>query len=141
MTSSFDTAVNNLSELFVCKCKYPNNETIDLRKENEYVYSKCSKCNNESKQLLKSIKQNFKYTNILSYNNHAKLLLLLRKGIYPYEYRNSFDKFNETQLSSYESFYKSKTNSNITKKEYRHAKNVWNALNCETTADCHDLYV
>ena len=141
MTSSFDTAVNNLSELFVCECKYPNNETIDLRKDNEYAYSKCRKCNNESKQLLKSIKQKFKYTNILSYNNRAILLLLLRKRVYPYEYRNSFDKFNETQLTSYESFYNSKTNYNITKKEYRHAKNVRLVFNCETIADYHDLYV
>ena len=81
------------------------------------MHSKCRNCNNESKQLLTSIKQKFKYTNTLSDNNHAKVLLLLRKGAYPYEYMNSFDKFQETQLPSYESFYSSKTNSNITRED------------------------
>ena len=96
-TSSLDTAVNNLTELFVCKCKYPKTETIDLRQDNEYEYSKCKNCNNKSKQLLESIKEKFKYTNRLGDNNHAKLLLLLllllRKAVYPYEYMNKFKKF------------------------------------------------
>ncbi len=28
----------------------------------------------------------------------SKLSLLIRKGIYPYEYMDSFDRFNETKL-------------------------------------------
>lgn len=73
MTSSLDSSVNNLSNLFACKCNYPKNESIELTQDSEYVYSKCKNCNNTKKQLLKDLKQKFKYTNRLSDNNHAKL--------------------------------------------------------------------
>ena len=48
--------------------------------------------------------------------------LLKQKGVNPYEYINSFDKFNETNLTSKESFYCSLNNNKITDKEYKHAK-------------------
>ena len=34
-----------------------------------------------------------------------KFILLLRKGVYPYEYRDSWEKFNETSLPEKEAFY------------------------------------
>ena len=34
-----------------------------------------------------------------------KFALLLRKGVYPYEYMNSWEKFNETSLPDKEAFY------------------------------------
>ena len=34
-----------------------------------------------------------------------KFYLLLRKGIYPYEYMDSWKKFNETELPPKKSFY------------------------------------
>ena len=37
------------------------------------------------------------------------LILLLRKGIYPYEYMSSWKRFNETLLPEKENFYKIKT--------------------------------
>ena len=73
MTSSLDSSVNNLSSVFACKWNYAKNESIELTQDNEYVYSKCKNCNNTKKQLLKDLKQKFKYTNRLSDNNHAKL--------------------------------------------------------------------
>ena len=41
-------------------------------------------------------------------NNHIytnKFILLLRKGVYPYEYTNDWEKFNETLLTKKEDFY------------------------------------
>ena len=52
--------------------------------------------------------------------------LLKQKGVYPYEYTNSFDKFNETNLPSKESFYSSLNDNNIS--EYEHAKLIWDKL-------------
>ena len=66
---------------------------------------------------------------------------LLRKGVYPYEYIDSFDKFNETKLPPKESFYSSLTNENISDKDYEHAQKVWEQYKCKTIGDYHDLYL
>jgi hypothetical protein len=48
-------------------------------------------------------------------------LLLLKKGVYPYEYMDSYDRFDETELPSKEKFYSKLADSHITDKEYEHA--------------------
>ena len=54
-----------------------------------------------------------------------KRRLLLKKGIYPYEYMDSFEKFGETRLLEKEKFYSSLSGKGITDEEYAHAKDVW----------------
>ena len=42
------------------------------------------------------------------------LTLLLRKGVYPYEYIDSWERFDETSLSDKEAFYNRLNMENIT---------------------------
>ena len=70
-----------------------------------------------------------------------KRALVLRKGVYPYEYMNSFERFNETSLPPKEAFYSSLTKSGISDEDYEHAKKVWEAFECENLGDYHDLYL
>ena len=51
--------------------------------------------------------------------------MLLRKGVYPYEYMDGWDKFNETSIPSKELFYSNLTMENITETDYIHANNVF----------------
>ncbi|CAL1293464.1 unnamed protein product [Larinioides sclopetarius] len=67
--------------------------------------------------------------------------LLLKKGIYPYEYMTSFCKFDETELPPRSAFHSSLTNEGITEEEYEHARNVWKSFNIQNLGDYHDLYV
>ena len=67
--------------------------------------------------------------------------LLYKKGIYPYEYMDSWDKFKETKLPPKESFYSKLNDEHITEDEYAHAKTVWETFKCKTLGDYHDLYV
>ena len=67
--------------------------------------------------------------------------LLYKKGIYPYEYMDSWDKFKETKLPPKESFYSKLNDEHITEDEYTHAKTVWETFECKTLGDYHDLYV
>ena len=67
--------------------------------------------------------------------------LLYKKGIYPYEYMDSWDKFKETKLPPKESFYSKLNDEHITEDEYSHAKTVWETFKCKTLGDYHDLYV
>ena len=66
----------------------------------------------------------------------------MRKGVYPYEYIDEWDQFNEKVLPGKESFYSNLTLENITKTDYAHAYlNVFKKVNINNLGECHDLYV
>ena len=54
-----------------------------------------------------------------------KLELFKKKGIYPYEYFNSFKKFKESKLPDIDYFYSSLKDCGISEKEYQRALDVW----------------
>ena len=70
-----------------------------------------------------------------------KCELLLRKGVYPYEYMNSWECFQETQLPEMDKFFSTLTDEGISEEDYEHAKKVWEMFGCQTLADYHDLYL
>ena len=70
-----------------------------------------------------------------------KRRLLLKKGIYPYEYMDSFERFEETKPPEKEKFYSSLSGKGITDEEYAHAQEVWKNFGCRNLGDYHDLYV
>ena len=76
-----------------------------------------------------------------SYIEQAKFNLITRKGVFPYEYMDSFDRFEETQLPPKENFYSSLTDESISDSDYQHAQEVWTTFNCQTIGDYHDLYL
>lgn len=67
--------------------------------------------------------------------------LLRKKGIYPYDYFNSMDRFAETCLPPRDKFYSQLTRHKITDEEYLHALNVWERGECKTLGDYHDVYL
>ena len=56
-----------------------------------------------SNKIDKELKKRFK--NIFQFSNINKFILLLRTGLYPYEYMDEWKKFNETSLREKEEFY------------------------------------
>ena len=66
---------------------------------------------------------------------------MLRKGVYPYEYMDSWEKFNETSLPSKEDFYSNLNMEDIDDIDYRHRNNVFKGFKLENLGDYHDLYV
>ena len=69
-----------------------------------------------------------------------KLKILKRKGVYPYEYMNSEERFNETKLPPKGAFYSRLSGEGITDEDYKHALNVWDVFNMKTFKDYHELY-
>ena len=67
--------------------------------------------------------------------------MLKKEGIFPYEYLDSFDRFNETSLPEKERFYSILKNSNVSEQDYEHAINVWNKFNIKTFGDYQDIYL
>ena len=64
--------------------------------------------------------------------------LLIRKGIYPYEY---MDKFKETSLPSIEKFYSDLNMSGVSDGDYEHACRVWPEFGIRNIGEYHDLYL
>lgn len=90
--------------------------------------------------LLKDGKENFKNT-LNSDLNERQKKLILSKGVYPYEYMDSYEKFNETELPPSEKFYSTLSESHISKEDYVHAKKVWEEFDIKNLGEYHDLYL
>ena len=67
--------------------------------------------------------------------------MLLRKGVYPYEYIEYWERFDETSLPIKESFYSSLNMENIDDIDYRHVNNVFKKFKLKNLGEYHDLYV
>ncbi|XP_060873806.1 uncharacterized protein LOC132947517 [Metopolophium dirhodum] len=67
--------------------------------------------------------------------------LVTRKGVYPYEFTDSWDKLEETILPRKEDFYSTLTEEHIDDEEYEHAVTVWNHFKCKTLGEYSDLYL
>ena len=74
------------------------------------------------------------------YIEHCLFNLITRKGVFPYEYMDSFDRFEETQLPPKESFYSSLSDESISDQDYQHAQEVWATFNCKNLKDYHDMF-
>ena len=69
----------------------------------KYNYLSCN--TDYSNKLDEKLKKRFRNTFKFSNNDINKYILLLRKGVYPYEYMDDWKKFNETSLPEKEEFY------------------------------------
>lgn len=70
-----------------------------------------------------------------------KFELLTRKGIFPYQHVDSFEKLNETKLPAKEKFYSSLTGESVSQSDYEFAQKVWNIFNIKTLGEYSDLYL
>ena len=73
--------------------------------------------------------------------NDRQCEFLIRKGIYPYEYMDSWDKFKETSLPSIEKFCSNLNMSGVSDGDYEHACRVWREFGIQNMGECHDLYL
>ncbi|KAL9988938.1 hypothetical protein ACROYT_G003434 [Oculina patagonica] len=83
-------------------------------------------------------KESLKYTSEIF--ESKQLNLMSRKGIYPYDYMDSFDKFNE-KLPKKEDFYSILNDEHISNDDYKHAQNVWKTFKIKNMGEYHDLYL
>ena len=80
------------------------------------------------------------FDNLKRYYAGEKFNLLTRKGVYPYEYMNSPERFKETKLPPKKAFYSRLNDEDISDEDYEHAIKVWKTFNMKTLKDYHDLY-
>ena len=122
-------------------CKKCDNKREYLGFRNNHLLLECSHCNawlkKDSKELIK------RFANIYDFGNKDlnKFILLLRKGVYPYEYTDNWERFDETSFPNKEAFNSNVNIEEITDVEYNHANNVFKTFKLKILGECHDLYV
>ena len=70
-----------------------------------------------------------------------ELSLMSQKGVYSYDFMDSFEKFDQTELPTKDQFYSVLNGQDITKDEYNHARQVLKTFNIKTMGEYHDLYL
>ena len=143
MSSLLSKLVDNLSEgIHNNKCVDCNSCLDYIKIKNEKLLLKCCNYNNYykkkfNKDLIKKLKNTCSFCD----NDLNKFVLLLRKGVYPYEYMDSWETFNETSLPSKKDFYSNLNMENIDDIDYRHGNNVFKRFKLKNLGEHHDLYV
>ena len=143
MSSSLSNLVDNLSEgLHNNKCLDCESCLDYIRTKNEKLILKCFNCKTYyekdfNKELIKIFASTYEFCN----KNLTKFILLLRKGVYPYEYMDNWERFNETSLPDKESFYRNLNMENIDDIDCRHGNNVFKRFKLKNLREYHDLYV
>ena len=90
-----------------------------------------------NKELIKRFPSTCEFCN----KNLNKFILLLRKGVYPYEYMDNWERFDETSLPNKASFYSNLDMENIDDVDYRRGNNVFKRFKLKNLGEYHDLYV
>ena len=80
-------------------------------------------------------------TQKLSNYDNNKFILLLRKGVYCYEYMDSWEKFNETSLLEKEGFYHHISMEDITDTDSAHTKRVCKNFEIKNLVEYYDFLV
>lgn len=73
--------------------------------------------------------------------NDEHLTLMTQKGVYPYDFIDSFDKLNTSCLPPRDAFYSKLYDGECSESDYKQAKTVWDAFECKRFLDYHNLYL
>ena len=143
MSTSLSKLVYNLSE------GLHNNRCADCKSCLDYMTAKDEKLifrlftckKNYEKDFNKELIKRFANTYNFCDNDLNKFILLLRKGVYSYEYMDNWERFDETSLPDIESFYSSLNMENIDDIDYRRGNNVFRKFKLKNLGEYHSLYV
>ena len=105
--------------------------------KNNRLHYKCKECNDETFKSINELNKKFPNTHQFCNGDVNKFVLLLRKGVYPYEYMDSWDKFNETSIPDKEAFYSKLNKEGINNADYAHVQKVWTVFKIKNFGDYH----
>ena len=147
MPSNLSDLGDNLSEINSKDCKTCM-ERKNIRSEckfigfrNNRLNYRCKECKGTSTQPINELIKNFPSVYQFCDGDFNKFVLLWRKGVYPYEYMDSWEKFDENTLPPKEDFYSELNLEGISDENYAHAQKVWEVFEIRNRGEYHDLYV
>ena len=135
-TSDMEVIAKNKEDYISFSIKVPVDKLIDLRFIDSFKFMSSS-LDSLTKNLVSGGKKLFGFEDY----SELQYSLLTRKGVYPYKYINSWDRFNETQLPPIYAFYSNLNMSSISEKDYQYAQRVWKEFGIHDLLDYNDLYL
>ena len=143
MATSLSKLVDNLTEnIHNDKCIKCMSNLCFVNAMNETLTFECVDCKKEyKKDFNKKLIERF--SNVYEFCGYDmnKFMILLRKGVYPNEYMDEWNKFDEKELPVKESFYSNLMMKDISDTDYKHTNNVFKKFNIKNLSEYHDLYV
>ena len=149
LSSSLDRLVSNLADKAkMIGCKYCprrgpaksilRHQTIAHKKEFETEYIHTVK-NSTLPELFPNLHDNFKkkWKNLPP----EAFQMLTRKGVYPYSYMDSFEKFKETSLPPKEAFFNDLSKKGISDEDFEFVHQLWTTFKLKNLGELHDLYM
>ena len=150
MISSLSQSINKISEI--------DNKISQIDKkerDNKFIDNMRSMINSLSRSSdeVLEIDNKISHTALIekfyiSYNTYQlwnkdlnKFDFIWRKGVYPYEYMHSWERFKEESLPDKESFYGELNKEHVTDEDYAHAQKVWDTFKINNLGEYHNLYV
>ena len=127
MAMPLSKLIDNLSEgIHNNKCSDSGSNLDYIKTKNEKLILECYNCKQRyrkeiNEELIKRFASKYEFCN----KDLNKFILLLIKGVYPYEYMDNWERFNQTSLPSKESFYSNVNMENIDYIDYRHGNNIF----------------
>ena len=107
--------------------KKTNSECCFVQLKNDRLICRCRERKEKYKKTNTNRRFNQKVSKCISIfkGDLNKFILLLRKGVYPYEAMDNWGKFDETTQRSKEVFDGNLNLKGISDEDYAHAKKVW----------------
>ena len=75
------------------------------------------------------------------FNRKEQFDMVKQKGIFPYDYIDSIERFEETELPNIRYFNNKLRDTKVKPQDYFHAKLTWKKLGCKNLGDYHDVYL
>ena len=124
------------------KCADCKSNLDYIKNKNEKLILECYNCKQRyrkkfNKELIKRFASTYEFCN----NDLNKFALFLRKGVYPYGYADTWERFSEISLLTKEDLYSNLNMEDISDIDYRHANNLFKVFKLENLGTYHDLYV
>ena len=92
-----------------------------IKFKNNRLHYKYKKCSDKSYKPINILIKKFPNTYQFCKDDLNTFVLLLRKGVYPYEYMDGWEKFNEASLPD---FYSELNKEGIIDEDYLHARKI-----------------
>ncbi|CAI2169496.1 19726_t:CDS:2 [Funneliformis geosporum] len=129
-------AYNEVTECWICKGPFlkPAPEVVQKlteAKHNLLEIKEWESCMEKEHPEKKEVQKRYR----------EALSALNRKGVFPYDWTNAWEKFDRTSLPSRKDFYSLLSQQNISKEDYEHAQKVWQVFEMTNFGEYHDLYL
>ena len=147
MSASLSDLIDNLPEFsysIECKScmekiKITSECCLGRIKNNRLIY-RWKECKKQWKKPIEGLIRKFPSIYQFWNGDLSKSILLLRKGVYPYEDMDNWGKFDKTKILHKEAFYSELNLEGISDADYPHAQKVWEVFGIKNRGEYHDWY-